>query len=286
MEGSSDADAVGPLFLMGLPAVLAARSGARSGRVWIWALAGLWLAWWPLTAMPRFFLPGLALAAAWIVCSIGEVPSPAARRLVWIGAAGLALHNLSSTAIIGRQLGAWDCVLGKESREDYLSLPHGTYPMPYYRSARWIARETPLDARVLIVGDGRSYGVERICRASSILDTDLFTAWLKASVSEEDLDQKLKEEGIRYLLVNVGETMRGTGGAILRNAGGLTPEDISRMGRFFQFFTRETFRDVETDPKRYRWSQVYEVLDRRLDAEGPPAPLAMWYARKAPGTGP
>ena len=279
MEGLTDADDVGPLFLMGLPAVLAARGGARSTRVWILALAGLWLAWWPLTAMPRFFLPGLALGAVWIVFSIGEFASPAARRLVWIGVAGLALHNLSSTAVIARQFGAWDCVLGRESREDYLSASHGTYPMPDYRSARWIARETPADARVLVVGDGRSYRVERFCFASSVWDTDLFTAWLKASSSEEEFRGKLASEGVRYLLVNTGEAMR-------RKMGGLTAEEASRLDRFFRFFARETFRDVETDPRRYRWSQVYEVLDRRLDAEGPPAPLAMYYAHKASGAGP
>jgi hypothetical protein len=206
--------------------------------------------------------------------SVGELASPVVRRLVWIGVAGLALHNLSSTAIISRQFGAWDCVLGRESREDYLSASHGTYPMPYYRSARWIAREAPADARVLIVGDGRSYGVERVCRASSVWDTDLFTTWLKASSSEEEFRGKLAAEGVRYLLVNTGEAMR-------RKMGGLTSDEAARLDRFFRYFTREVFRDVETDPKRYRWSQVYEVLDHRLDAEGPPAPLAMWYARHA-----
>ena len=267
MRGGSDADFVGPLYLIFLPGFLLLRGQTRESRVATWVLLGLWLTWWPLTAMPRFFTPGLAVFAFLIgVMALGD-----ARLVPWAVSviAALTLDNFFWGLAAADRSGARPYLLGRISEEDYLTRSHYTYPTPYFASARWINQHTPPEARVLVVGDVRGYYLERPFRSSSVSGTDLFTDWVKNAATPEALRDRVKREGITHLLVNLGEVMR------LKRNPGLASEEIDRMDDFFQKYTRERFVDDHRARDDFRLSLVYEVAPAA--PPGPPAPLAAWY---------
>ena len=273
MKGGSDADFVGALYLMFLPGLFLLRGQTRESRVATWVLLGLWLSWWPLTAMPRFFIPGLAVFAFLIgVMALGD-----ARLVPWTVSviAALTLDNFFWGLAAAEKSGARPYLLGRISEEDYLTRSHYTYPTPYFASARWINRNAPPEARVLVIGDARGYYLERPFRSSSVLDTDLFTDWVKKAPTAEALRDRVEQEGITHLLVNLGEVMR------LKKNPGLAPEEIDRMDDFFRKYTRERFVDDHRARDDFRLSLVYEVAPAA--PPGPPAPLAAWYRRTGGG---
>ena len=99
-------------------------------------------------------------------------------------------------------------LINGQSRSQYLKVQHVTYPRPHYAAVEWINRNTRADSRVLIVGDGRGYDLERPFVASSVFDTDFFEHWVRKSADAEGLKRNLEEVGITHLLVNVAEMRR------------------------------------------------------------------------------
>jgi hypothetical protein len=267
MRGGSDADFVGSLYLIFLPGLLLFKGRTRESRVATWVLLGLWLSWWPLTALPRFFIPGLAVFAF----LIGVLALAEGRLVPWTVSVivALALDNFFWGLAAAEHSGARPYLLGRMTAEDYLSRSHYTYPTPYFLSARWINQHTPAEARVLVIGDARGYYLERRFRSSSALDTDLFTDWVKNAATAEALRDRVGREGITYLLVNLAEAMR------LKKNPGLTPEAIDRMDEFFRKYTRQLFVDDHRERDDFRLTVVYEVAP--ASPPGPPSPLAAWY---------
>lgn len=273
VRGASDADFLGPLFLVGLPALAFWRPAGREGRVLLGVLAGLWMLWWPMTAMPRFFMPGLALLSLWLAFSFDALPSGFPRGAVAGVAALLMLNNVFWVALSSYHLDTWPVTVSGAPAGAYLGHPHATYPTPYYAAADWLNGNAPASAKVLIVGDGRGFYLERPFLAASALDADILPAWLKAAPNAGALKARLDREGVGYLLANIGELVR------LRRDSGLGAREVGVLDAFLKSFARKRFEDVNQDPRDFRWTVVYEISDH---PEGPPdqgSPLLGWYRR-------
>ncbi len=267
MAGDTAMDYMGPFFLIGLPFFVLFRARDRSARVWFFVMIALWLLWWPLTRMPRFFIPGLCLALVWMArCAIELRPRPLkhvfAALVLVIMANCFTWAVASMNSLEGRRV-----LIDGESWSHYLRVQHVTYPTPYYAAAEWINQNTSPDSRVLIVGDARGYYLERPFVASSVFDTNFFEHWVRRSASAARLGKNLEEAGITHLLVNMAETRR------LRKQPALQPEDVARLE---EFFSRHTARRFEHSGSG-AWCLVYEIVAGPRAGSTRVPPLIGWY---------
>jgi hypothetical protein len=274
MTGNSDADFFGPIFLMALPGFIVFRASNREGRFWVSALLGIWLAWWPFTAMGRFFLPGLALFSAWIGLALCRLPGVWVRGAVMTTVAIVCLNNTMWLAALAGPIRAWDYLLGKETREAFLRAPRSTYPTPSFSAMNWINHHAPSESRVLVEGDARGFYLARPFLASSIFDTNLFAKWVKESGSPSDLLKRFQAERVNYLLVNMGEIMR------LNRATPLSHRDLDVAEAFLQEYTDELFSDLNQKQEEFRWAIVYGISGERRKPREEPPPLVSFYRRQ------
>jgi hypothetical protein len=79
----------------------------------------------------------------------------------------------------------------------------------YYPAAAQINRHLPADARILLVGEGRGYYIERAYAASTPFDPILVERLAARAVRERlGLAALLRREGFSHLLVNRAEMAR------------------------------------------------------------------------------
>ncbi len=201
----------GPTFLMALPVLgLAAfRSGGLSA-VWIAAL-GLWAAWSLSTTMFRYFIPTLpvicvAAAAAW-ESLLGPRARPAMRVL-------LILHLMLQGEFIFYWLkssGVVPVILGIETLDRHLSVPHPFYHNPVQPAVAFINRELPAAAKVLFVGEARCYHLRRDGICTTYYDDFPVRPWLARSPDAAAFREILRDNGVTHVLFNRNELGRWQG---------------------------------------------------------------------------
>ena len=270
MTGNTAMDYMGPFFLIGLPFFVLFRTRDRWARVWFFVVIALWLLWWPVTRMPRFFIPGLCLALVWMArCAIGLRPRPL--KHVFAALVLVIMVNSFTWAVASmNSLESRKILINGQSRSQYLKVQHVTYPSPHYAAAEWINRNTRADSRVLIVGDGRGYYLERPFVASSVFDTDFFEHWVRKSANAEGLKKNLEEVGITHLLVNVAEMRR------LKKEPALEPEEVARAEGFFSRYAARRFEHSGPGV----WCLVYEIVAAVPAGSTDVPPLIRWYRER------
>ncbi|MEE8425434.1 MAG: hypothetical protein V3S11_06375 [Elusimicrobiota bacterium] len=269
VRGSTEFDHVGPLLLMLLPLLLWRRPESRETRLWLWALIAIWLCWWPASGMVRFFLPGLALLAFASADALARARPSWLRALLMAAAAALAVDGIMIFSGITSSSDSPAYQIYGMSKEEYLSHSRFTYPSSYYKAARWIGKNTPKDARVLVVGGGRSYYLERPFIANSPLDVDVLTFWLKSSSTPEELSRRFHEAGVSHMLVNLAWLWSR-----------LPDEELAHrhhlvLNAFFRKYARSVFEDM--DKKEPRWTRVYEIRPEPGEGTAGEIPLVTWY---------
>ncbi|MFI5362624.1 MAG: ArnT family glycosyltransferase [Elusimicrobiota bacterium] len=269
MRGRTEFDDIGPIFLLGLPLLFWFRAASTEARAWRLALAGLWAAWWIFSAMPRFFMPGLLLMSVWIALGVSEFENKIARRAALILILGLVWNNFCVSAATLRSPAAFGYLFEGGSDADYLAGTHRTYFAPYYKAAQWINANAPPESRVLIVGDGRGFYLERPFVGYSHLDVDLFSFWLNRSSTPEEFKARLDAEKITHLLVNMGTLMRA------KKAPALDPARLRLLDEFLKRYTKVSFNDQELNDSR--WCMVYSVVPDRGPRARPSDFLYFWY---------
>jgi hypothetical protein len=271
IEGVTEFDSIGPMFLIGLSGLLWIRPASAESRLWMWTIFGLWMFWWTTSAMPRYFLPGLGLLSVFI----GIVVERTAKRWALFGLlallAGLSLDAASDVSVTAAQSGNMDYLIGGATKEEYLRHTHAVYPAAYFKAAEWLDQNTPATARVLLLNGGRGYYINRRFSTSSPIDEDLLAHWLKRSGTAEDLLGEFRQGGVSYMLLNMAWLWRGDPDP------SVTPERQRVLEEFFRKYTRRRFRDVETNAADFRWVVVYEI--GAFTDPSPPAvsPLVRWY---------
>jgi len=171
----------------------------------VYAGAGL-AAWSAGVEVSRYLFPVLPaaalLAAHGALCLVRAAPATyegLACVLAW-----LIGHGLYLFAVLTLTSNPFGAVLGIEPVDEYLSRR-----VEYYSAAEFINAGLPEGARVLFVGEGRGYYVERAYEASTPLDRILIEKLASRAVRERrSLAEVLRNAGFTHLLRNRREMDR------------------------------------------------------------------------------
>ena len=126
-------------------------------------------------------------------------------------------YNLLLFLLLIETIGPLRAVTGAEPAGAYLGRR-----VSYYPAMEWLEINTPPEARILFVGEGRTFYCPRECVASSPFDSPLLERYAAESGSERALVARLRAEGFTHLLVSDPE---------LRRTRRMTADEVMR--RFF-----------------------------------------------------
>jgi len=189
---------LGPLALSALLGVLA----RRDGRLWLLGCAAiLGVVAWSLTgSLPRFLAPTLALLLV-LAAAAGSV----GRAGVLAAALAVGTCVLLGLAFTFGQVERWGGARLALSRpEAWRSDLVINNPAPAFAAAR----NLPLDARVLFVGETRGFAFPRRFTASSQHDVSPLREPIESLPSGDGVRDRLVASGYTHLLVNRGELLR------------------------------------------------------------------------------
>ncbi|MFH1239410.1 MAG: hypothetical protein V1653_04775, partial [bacterium] len=209
MEGNSNASFIGPIFLLFAPLLLFFKNKDRVTKILLIYLAGFWFIWSLATHMLRFFIPALPVFSILIAVYVWRADLGKVFRAVSLTLVGLlCLINLYWLSSILYNREGWQVVSGKLSKEQYLSYPHIAYGVPYYKMAEYINKNLPANAKILLVGEGRSYYIQRKVLTSSVYDQTPVVEWTKSSGSSEGVFLAMRKEHITHIMLNKPEALR------------------------------------------------------------------------------
>ncbi len=172
--------------------------------VWAAGAVGLGAVGWAATAqLPRFALPLVPILGAGAAASLASVRRPVIRGAV---AVALFLGCLAGAARwAGFTFGTAGWAAWWHDADGWRHAVTVDDPMPAYRAA---ARLLPGDARILLVGEARSFGCPRPYHASSARDVQLVQAVVESAGTARDAARVLGRAGFTHLLIAWGEIRR------------------------------------------------------------------------------
>ncbi len=266
LNGRTDADYLGPAFLIFIPLLLFIRwRPATTLLLRIFFLQ--WLLYSVSSFVARFWIPSLAILAVLIGIAMadGEMPKP-------MKAAALALAlvagavNLSWSWIYLYMMEGWRVVQGDMAAAEYLNRPHSTYPNPYYAAANFINQNAPPEAKVMVLGDARAFYLERPYFAATVYDRHPVFDWTKECADGEALYRKFRDAGVTHVLLNVAEGVR------VRHywLDNFSEEGAKVFDDFWRRHVRLVLDDQGSTREDYRYAQVYEIVAERSANEEPP----------------
>ncbi len=198
-----------PLFLLLLPAafLLGAPAGAAFTGLWVFFLA-IWGGWSVSSTMVRFLTPaypaaGLIMAA--YLFSPGHKALKASLKVIVLAG---CITGVYWAGVICYMQGRWKPVTGAVGKDEYLSHTQPTYPYSAYSAIKFINENTAANAKVMFVGDERSFYLKRDFIVSSVYDRTAIVEYAAAAKDGDDLYARLKADGITHLLLNVAEAIR------------------------------------------------------------------------------
>jgi hypothetical protein len=168
------------LFLVGAVQLAAFLAFAPTSRLMLTALA------------PLALLGAAGLVVAWRRAG-------SAMRAVAAAAAGVVLAG--QLVLVGWILvvsyDAGGAVVGAETDAAYVARTRG-----YARAYASIAAKAPEDARVLLLGENRSYHLDRPALSAGNLDGPRMAAWLERFGTPDALAQELRRRGVTHVLMH------------------------------------------------------------------------------------
>lgn len=159
----------------------------------------LYFIFWSLTSQQIRFLLSImpVLWFAWIT-PIARIKRYLVRALTLSLALFLSLASFVDTSRYLNDVKPWRYLLGRESKEQFLSRQSKVYPC-----IKFINESLPRDAYVLMVqGGNRGYYMERRFYSDSVFEYVLFKKTVKVSKTPQDLKANLKKLGFTHLLVS------------------------------------------------------------------------------------
>ncbi len=236
-------EGLGWWFLIALALALVAllRRGESAVRVRLVGLAvTLACAAWIVSAQTtRYALPIAALVAAMAATGAAGMGRWPAR----VAACGLGLtvaHGLLTLGVfLAGTLRLADLRAGRVSAEAWRAGVTVDDPMPAYRACD---RLLPADARVLVVGEGRSWGCPRPHHVSSPYDMQLAQAAAEGASSPEGVADLMRGQGFTHLVISWSELER-LGGPDYRVLRFEDPRAAERWRSFLRTCTSPLWRE-------------------------------------------
>lgn len=254
-----------PLFLLLLPGafLLSGPAGAALSGLWIFFLT-VWGGWSVSSTMVRFLMPAYPAAGLIMAACLFSPGHKALKGALKAAALLVCFTGLYWAVLIFYSQGRWRPLTGAVTAEDYLSHTQPTYPYSGYSGLKFMNEKTAPGAKVLLIGDERSYYLKKDFIVSSVYDRTAVVEYAAASKDGEDLYARLRADGVTHLLLNTAEAIRLGG-----NYRTFYWDERAR-GVFYAFWERHVkevfhFDEVQNGQPINRVS-VYEL------AEKPPAP--------------
>ncbi|MDQ7773654.1 MAG: glycosyltransferase family 39 protein [Elusimicrobiales bacterium] len=208
MGRAGNSEFFSPLFLALLPVCfLLAAPSAAAPPLWAYFLT-VWLTWSLSSSMVRFLMPALPAAGVLMAGALsGRSLSGLKGAARW---AMLASFCVSAAwgAVIFHSQGRHLVPLGYETREEYLPKTRPFHSYSSWRAYDYINRNLPADAKVLVIGDARTFYLERPHLASSVFDLNPAVELASASRGGGELYSRLREAGVTHMVLNVAEAIR------------------------------------------------------------------------------
>ena len=262
-EGSLSMDNwPGSAFLMLAPWMLLIRWNSRQAKTAALAALGTYLAWSLASRTGRFLLPSmpiLAYAGAFALENAAVPPALRACALAAVSAACAA--GFLANAHQGMLGGRWQSLIEGTGRAEFLREEHPGYPSPSYAAFEFVNERLPSGAKVLLLGETRSFPLQRDFVSTSLFDDNPLWKIVRESRSGEDVRARLAAEGVTHILVNARGFYQGSTGVSLPADAVLSPAFNEFWGRWLNV----VFEDRSGDSNITKWVLVYELRDRPLE---------------------
>lgn len=204
-----EAGAIGPSYLALIPVwlltTLLIRRGRREGQLVVAFLAGV-AGWCLVPPLGRYLVPVLAIAAAGAGASWGLLvsmwPHRTATALRVLGGCVL-LPWAIQTGITPQLITQIGCTFQRASLDESLS----RY-ISYWPAVGWINERLPPRARLLLVGESRTFFLDRDLIFEDPFRTPLLVELAEKSSSVDDLAQRVGATGATHLMFNRHEAAR------------------------------------------------------------------------------
>jgi hypothetical protein len=190
---------IGPLFLILSPLAIVGAAGAP--RRW-WFFVGTSLAlyvFWGLTYQAlRFLLPGLAMWTLVVVGAMGRIDGryPAASRLIQLVVlVGVALNWAWFVRVQDQMFRPYTGLFGAASRRAYIA-----QRVASYRSIEYANQRLASGAKLLFVGEWRTFYTQVPFAADTGPDPTLICGYVDSSRSVEEIQRRLRTDGFTHVL--------------------------------------------------------------------------------------
>ncbi len=206
-----DTRSFGPVFLLGLPLLIAVRFRSRAENVVLSCTLALCAAWSLTSSVPRYFLPAFLPSAILFALALERGLPGNAKKAGYILVLYVALVNLLWTSAWLKTYEADGVIFGTEKAEEYLTRSHPSYGYPYYACAVFINAKLPMEARVMTLGEERGHYIERDVIATTVFAEHPLTRALSVAANAVELRASLARDGVTHFLVNDAKILeRGT----------------------------------------------------------------------------
>ncbi len=260
----------GPAFIMLVPWVLLRRWGVlrrseEPAPAWtaavLMAAAG-YLSWTLSSRLVRYLVPALPFIALSVAFAVERGSFPRwLRRAGWAVVIFAGIYNFQAAFRQSDVIGQWTYLRRGRDKYDYLTHQRTTYGLPYYSAVAFMNKELPKDAKVVFLGESRSYYIERDYIAATVFDTNPFWTAAKEAKDAAELAERVRKMGVTHIHLSARQMVyRAESSAILprKTAAGKV------FGEFFARYLRLLYEDREDSGSDPRWLSVYEVLDTPL----------------------
>ncbi|MDI6784653.1 MAG: hypothetical protein QME64_11255, partial [bacterium] len=178
-------------------------------------LASFYFIFWSATYRDnRFLLPILPILSILIAWSINQlrIADCGLRKNkdfgFWLLAFGftivlwlmLVYNAFWMTQTVAKYHNPFSFILGRESKEQYL-----TRKLDYYPMFQYLNRETPQNEHILFIGEYRPLYCHRPYYCSDFFDTPVILRLIQQSETVDQLKEKLAEMQVKYILYNEKE---------------------------------------------------------------------------------
>jgi len=218
-----------------------------------------------VSGIMRYHIPTLiplGLAAGALVPEEADIRSWLARLAL---TAGLALHFLLAYSTTDNGSG-FSALRGQEAAARYLEQPSPGYPAPPFRSWVWLNDHSEPTARVLIVGEERTFYLERDRVAPGIYAREPLSVYIEQAGSAEGLYRSLRSQGFTHIFVSIANAARIWKDPHLDDAKRLLIQG------FWRDHLKESFCDRPGGFSFVRIGIVYALVDKPA-SPGPEFPL-------------
>jgi hypothetical protein len=207
---------VGPLFLMFLPFLFFVRNKTKWPLLFF-SLAVL-LTGGHFKLSTRVWYIAFLFLSCYVILAYESLQGPV-RKIMTVLLFGAVAFNLFNAFGLHEYLyRSYDLYTGKVSIEEYKA---NTFPA--YTAIRFVNENTPPDAKVLLVGEGRSYYLKRPYTVSSGYDYSILKTFLEHSRSPGEFIDNIKAGGFKFIIFDRVEFQR-----LLKGYHRLTPEQAQR----------------------------------------------------------